>query len=80
MLEKIKAWFRGEWWHYTCINGHKWKSLSSPGGGYYAPQTVCPACGSPICRGEVYIDGKKTGMGSIHRDFRNGNTKTTTKS
>ena len=61
-----------EVWHYTCINGHKWESFSSPRGTYYfgvSSQTRCPTCLSPICRGEVWINGKITGMGACHEGF-----------
>lgn len=62
-----------EVWHYICENGHKWQSYSSPRGTYVygeSGQTRCPTCKSPICMGEVYINGKKTQMGAMHQDFR----------
>ena len=65
LLEKNK-----EIWHYTCENRHKWESWESPGGGIFAPSTTCPRCKSIICRGEVYINGKKTEMGAAHTDFK----------
>ena len=61
-----------EIWHYECENGHKWKSYSSPRGTYVygeSGQTRCPICGTPICRGEVYINGKLTAMGAVHVGF-----------
>lgn len=66
---------RGEVWHYICINGHKWKSFSSPTGSfcsdkYGMTETACPDCGSTICKGDVYINGKLTCMGAMHMDFK----------
>lgn len=62
-----------EVWHYTCINGHKWESYRSPRGTYvYGEdgQTRCPICKSPVCRGEVYINGEYANMGACHMDFK----------
>ena len=66
---------KDEVWHYECINGHKWKSHSSPTStfcrdSYGMKETICPECGSTICRGDVYRDGKKTCMGAMHVGFR----------
>lgn len=51
-----------EIWYYTCENGHKWESYSSPGGSYCEyrfgmERTRCPECKSEVCMGEVYING-----------------------
>ena len=62
-----------EIWYYECENGHKWKSRESPRGTYLfgeKGQTKCPICKSPICLGNVYINGKLTGMGSMHVAFK----------
>jgi len=63
-----------EVWHYTCECGHKWKSYSSPTGSfctsnYGMKETSCSKCGSTICRGEVYINGKYANMGACHMGF-----------
>lgn len=65
-----------EVWHYTCINGHKWKSSQSPCGNAIGgfnlcgdPCTRCPECGTEICKGDVHINGKLTNMGAIHSGF-----------
>ena len=61
-----------EIWHYTCINNHSWESMQSPRGMYVfreKGQTKCPICKTPICKGEVYINGIKTKMGAIHVGF-----------
>lgn len=61
-----------EIWHYTCINGHTWESKQSPRGTYCfgeLGQTRCPVCKTPVCKGDVYIDGKSTTMGAMHIDF-----------
>ena len=65
---------RGEVWHYTCINGHKWESYSSPTSGmmadkYSLKETMCPKCGSTISLGNIYRNGKKTQMGAMHCEF-----------
>jgi len=72
-IDKIREKNR-EVWHYTCENGHKWKSYSSPTGSYCADvfgmeETCCPICKSKITIGNVYINGKKTQMGAMHCDF-----------
>lgn len=64
-----------EVWHYTCNNGHKWRSYSSPTGSfcsnkYGMSETACPECKSTITMGEVYRNGIKTQMGAIHMDFK----------
>lgn len=64
-----------EVWHYTCENGHKWKSYSSPTGSFCADnygmkETACPTCRSKICMGNVYKNGKLTGVGACHMGFR----------
>lgn len=61
-----------EVWHYTCENGHKWKSFQSPRGTYVygeRGQTKCPTCKSPVCMGKVYINGKYANMGARHLAF-----------
>ncbi len=61
-----------EVWHYTCENGHKWESYSSPRGTYVygeSGQTRCSVCGSTVTMGEVYINGKKTQMGAMHMAY-----------
>lgn len=72
MDEKRKK--NNEVWHYTCENGHKWESYSSPGGTfceetYGMLRTRCPTCNSDICMGSVYINGEKTAMGAVHIDM-----------
>lgn len=56
-------------WHYECVNGHKWKSYSSPTSTYCRDkygmtETCCPECKSVVCKGDVYVNGKLTGMGA----------------
>jgi len=61
-----------EVWHYTCKNGHKWKSNSSPRGTYVygeEGQTKCPTCESPVCKGDLYINGNPTTIGAMHKDL-----------
>ena len=75
MDEKRKE--RREVWHYTCENGHKWKSNSSPTStfcrdNYGMKETACPKCNSTICMGSVYINGKFANMGAIHCGFGKG--------
>ena len=50
-----------EVWHYTCENGHSWKSYESPKGEFLFEEkcTRCPNCKTIICRGEVWINEKK---------------------
>lgn len=61
-------------WHYTCINGHKWESYSSPTSFTFAinnemEPTMCPECDSTVCQGSVYINGKYANMGAMHMGF-----------
>ena len=65
---------RGEVWHYECENGHIWESYESPTGSlckleFGMKETSCPQCESLICKGNIYINGKKTKMGAIHINF-----------
>jgi hypothetical protein len=75
-------WFKklkeiGEVWYYECENGHKWHSRQSPKGNAFLglnllgePCTRCSICGSEVIIGNMYINGKLTGMGSVHVDFK----------
>ena len=65
---------KGEVWHYECYNGHTWQSYSSPTGSFCADnygmeQTACPECGTEVCKGDVYRNGKKTTIGAFHIGF-----------
>lgn len=75
IFKKLKDY--GEVWHYECINGHKWNSRQSPRGNCGNGKnllgdncTRCKECGSEITIGNVYINGKLTGMGAVHADFK----------
>ena len=68
-------------WKYECKNGHTWSSYSSPAGSYCASnygmsETRCPTCSTPVCKGEVYVNGKFAYVGAAHVAFpskRRGN-------